>query len=139
MTLNEESDRPPEELAPLPDEALVIRGGLSAPETLLKNALEHHDDPANARGDFAISAWSLPDKSGDDLAHVASVPHPRIRETTVGRIRAAGYNVVRDEPPEGHALITLPRLPTDTDYMTISDLFDPPRLNPANVSQEQDV
>lgn len=107
-----------------------MRGGLSAPLTLAKNVLEHHDDPSNTRGDFAISACSLPDTSADDLARTCRVPHPRIRETTVGRLRAAGYDVVRDEPPEGHALIMLPRLPTDRDYVSISELFGPPRLSP---------
>jgi hypothetical protein len=130
MAPNEESSPLPEAPALLPDEAVVVRGGLSSPMTLAKNALGHHDDPANVRGDFAISACSLPNMSAEDLARIGQVPHPRIRETTVGRLRAAGYDVIRDEPPQGHALIMLPRLPTDRDYVTISALFDPPRLNP---------
>jgi hypothetical protein len=46
----------------------------------------------------------------------------------VGKIRAAGFDVVRDEPPGGHALIMLPRLPTDDDYVTISDLYVRPEM-----------
>jgi hypothetical protein len=49
----------------------------------------------------------------------------------VGKIREAGYDVVQDEPPEGHALIMLPKVPTDLDYQRISDIFGPPRPNPA--------
>jgi hypothetical protein len=76
MTSNEESPLLQEECAQLPDEAVVVRGGLSARETLLKNALQHHDDPAKG-GDFAISAWSLPAKSGDDLARIGRIPSPQ--------------------------------------------------------------
>ena len=115
----------------LPDAAVVIRFGLSAPDTLRKTALAHHDE----RGDFAISAVSLPDADAEALAHLGALLHPRIRETTVGRIRAAGYDVVPDPPPEGHALIMLPQLPTDTDWTTISDVFDPPQANPATLIQ----
>jgi hypothetical protein len=119
------------ETPPLPDEAVVIRFGLSAPETLRKTALAHHDE----RGDFAISAFSLPDADAETLAHLGALAHPRIRETTVGRIRAVGYDVVPDPPPDGHALIMLPRLPTDTDWTTVADTFDPPRQNPATETQ----
>jgi hypothetical protein len=119
----------------LPDAAVVVRGGLSAPRTLHRTALEHFDK----HGLFAISAASLPDMSADELAAVAQLPHPRIRETTVGAIRRAGHDVVPDEPPPAHALITLPRLPTDDDYMTIADLFGPPRPNPVTVEGGTDA
>jgi hypothetical protein len=118
--LDEENDR-------LPDGAVVIRFGESVPETLRKTALAHHDE----RGDFAISAVSRAGATADELASLGALAHPKIRETTVGRIRAAGYDVISDELPEGHALIMLPRLPADDDWTAISDLFDPPRLNPA--------
>jgi hypothetical protein len=93
----------------LPDEAVVMRFGVSSPDTLRKSALEHHDE----RGDFAISAFSLAEACAEDLARLGALPHRRIRETTVGRLRDAGYDVVPDPPPQGHALIMLPRLPTD--------------------------
>ena len=115
----------------LPDDAVVIRFGLSAPETLRKSALEHHDE----RGDFAISAFSLPGARAEDLARLGALPHPRIRETTVGRLREAGYDVIPDPPPEGHALIMLPRLPTHDDWGAVCDTFASPTLNPA-VEQE---
>lgn len=130
MTPNDEPARPPDpdqEPPRLPHEAVVVRFGASLPDTLRKTVLAHHDE----RSDFAISCVSLPDRSADDLARLGALPHPKIRETTVGMLREAGYDVVRDEPPEGHALVTLPRLPTDEDYVTISNLFGPPRLNPA--------
>lgn len=131
MTTNEDPAYPPasdQEQRGLPDEAVVIRFGLSAPDTLRKTALAHYDK----RGDLAISVVCRAGKTADELAARGTLPHPRIRQTTVGRIRSAGYNVIADEPPEDHALIMLPRLPTDDDWITISNLFDPPRENPAS-------
>ena len=129
MTPSEDPDPPSEATADqdrLPDDAVVVRFGLSAPDVLHKTALAHHDK----RGDFAISVASLPDRSADELARLGALRHPRIRETTVGRIREVGYDVVPDEPPEGHALIMLARHPADDDYETISNAFDDPRPNP---------
>jgi hypothetical protein len=115
-----------EEIARLPDEAVVVRFGVAAPDTLRKSALAQHDETS----DFGLSVVSLPGKSADELARLAGLRHPKIRETTVATIRRAGYEVVPDEPPEGHALIMLPRLPTDDDYQRVSDVFSPPRPNP---------
>lgn len=129
MTPDDESARasgPDQEPAPLPDDAVVVRFGLSSPETLRKTALAHHDE----HGDLAISVFSLPGRSSEELARLGGLLHSRIRETTVGAIRSPGYDVVRDEPPEGHALITLPRLPTDEDYMRIAETFGPSLPNP---------
>jgi hypothetical protein len=120
-----ESER---EAAPLPDEAVVMRFGVSTPETLHKTALAHHDKA----GDFAISARSLPGATADALARVEPrMGHAKLRETTVGALRAAGYDVIRDEPPPAHALIMLPRLPADDDYVVVSTTFGPARDNPA--------
>jgi hypothetical protein len=137
MTPNDDFARTEDAQQPsrLPDGAVVVRGGESSPRTLHKNALDHYDK----RGEFAISVASLPDMSADDLSVVAEIPHPKIRETTVGAIRELGYDVVRDEPPEGHALITLPRLPADGDYVTISDLLGPTRVNPATAQGGTDA
>jgi hypothetical protein len=124
----ESSTGPPGDICGLPDEAAVIRGGISTPETLHKTALAHRD----GHPDFAISCRSLPGMSADDLARVDPplVNYPRLRETTVGVLRKAGYDVVRDEPPPSHALITLPTLPADDDYVAISAAFSEPRENP---------
>jgi hypothetical protein len=120
----------------LPDEAVVVRGGLSTPETLHKTALAHHDE----HGYFAISARSLPSMAADDLARVTPpLAHRTLRETTVGAFRAAGYEVVPDEPPLAHALIILPRLPADEDYVTVSAVFGQSRQNPAYGEEQDDA
>jgi hypothetical protein len=130
MTADEEGHNQPREdtEAPLPDEAVVISCGLSTADTLRKTALAHYDD----QGVFAISARSLQGMTPDDLARVEPpLPQRRLRETTVGVLRVAGYDVIPDEPPPTHALIMLPRLPADEDYVAVSAIFGEPRENPA--------
>ena len=86
----------------------------------------------------AISARSLPGMTADDLASVEPpLVHPKLRETTVGELRAAGYDVTRDGPPPAYALIMLPRLPADEDYDTVSAAFSAPRENPAYGDREE--
>ena len=115
------------EASPLPIEAVVMRGGLSTPDTPLKTALRHFD----LHGEFAISCRSKPRMTADELAAIdPPIPAPRMRETTVGVIRGSGYDVVSDEPPPTHALIKLPLVPADDDYVTISALFSDERPNP---------
>lgn len=104
-----------------------MRGGLSTPETLWKTALRHFDTESV----FAISCRSKPDMTADELA---SVEPPTLglwlRETTVGTLRGAGYNVVPDEPPPAHALVMLPAVPADDDYLRVSAIFGDQRPNP---------
>jgi len=132
MTTDDDRERSTESLeeagSRLPDEAVVMRGGRSRPDTLSKTALAHYDEC----GDFAISVRSRPGATADDLARVdpPMITYARLRETTVGALRAAGYNVIPDEPPPAHALIMLPRLPTDEDYEAVSTAFGEPRANP---------
>jgi hypothetical protein len=112
----------------LPDEAVVVRGGLSTPETLHKSALAHFDE----KGVFALSVRSRPPMSAEELARVdPPMLHPRMRATTVGVLRRAGYDVIPDEPPPAHALIMLPGVPADDDYVTVSAIFGEPTSNPA--------
>src|SRR3954453_14452603 len=115
-----EPERDAETEISLPEEAVVVRGGLSAAETLAMTAFAHYD----VHGDFAISVRSKPGMTADEMAHVEpALPQPRLRETTVGDLRAAGYDVVRDEPPPTHALIMLDPFPADDVYVRIASIF----------------
>lgn len=135
-TDDDRTDEPDKGVGRLPDEAVVMRFGLSTPETLHKTALAHHDKA----GDFAISARSLPGATADALAKVEPrMGHAKLRETTVGALRAAGYDVIRDEPPPAHALIMLPRLPVDDDYVVVSATFGPARNNPGIAEEGDDA
>jgi hypothetical protein len=104
----------------------------STPETLQKTALRHYD----VHGEFAISVRSKEGLTANELAAIdPPLAYPRIRETTVGAVRAVGYDVVRDEPPPAHALVMLPSIPADDDYLKISSALGEPRDNPSYVKE----
>src|SRR4051812_15059853 len=96
----------------LPNEALVVRGGLNTPKQIEESIGLH---PSGVVG---VSVESAPGLTAAELA--ANLPHRRVGVTTVGRIRVAGGDVI---PTSGkspnHA--TLTGLPPDK----ISRLFTP--------------
>jgi hypothetical protein len=133
---NDEANAPEsdEERARLPDEAAVTRGGLSTAETLEATAVAHND----LYDVYAISVRAAMGMTADELALAPPpLPQPKIREATVGAIRKAGYDVVPDEPPPNHALIMLPALPADDDYLRITSILGPARPNPAFRKEQQ--
>jgi hypothetical protein len=136
MTTDESTPPEPdeEEEARLLDEAVVVRGGLSTAETLSKTALAHYD----VYDEYAVSVRSAPGMTADELAYVKPpLPQQNLRETTVGALRQAGFDVVRDEPPPKHALIMLEPVPTDDDYLRITAIFGTPRANPAYQKEDR--
>ena len=97
------------------------------PAVLETNAQTYYDE----FGEYALSVYSLPGRSADEIALLASLPHAKIRASTVGRLRAAGYRVVPSPGPPGHADLELPDPPTEDDWRALDALFDPPRRNSA--------
>lgn len=71
----------------LPDDALVVRGGLNSSDLLRKGTRLH---PSGVSG---VSVHSAPGASVAELA--IGIPNGQIGVTTVGRVRAAGGDVVR--------------------------------------------
>ena len=63
------------------------------------SAQSHFD----TQGFYALSVFSLPGISADVIAVRVPLRHSKIRESTVGRIRSAGYEVVSSAGPPGHA------------------------------------
>ena len=108
----------PSASAPLPDEALVVRGGRNTPKQI-EEGIDRHPS-----GVVGVSVESAPGLTVAELA--ANLPHGRVGVTTVGRVRAAGGDVI---PTSGrsptHA--TLTGLPPDE----ISRLLTPTEPNPA--------
>jgi hypothetical protein len=80
--------------------------------------------------------FSSPGRSADGIAVMASLPHSAIRESTVGRLREAGYDVVPSPGPPGHADLVFRDSPTGADWRTLDQIFDPPRPNPATMRDE---
>ena len=84
---------------PLPDDAHVVRGGRNTPE-LIDEKIDQHPS-----GVVGVSVESAPGLTVAELA--ANLPHGQVGMTTVGRVRAAGGNVI---PTHGrspnHATLT---------------------------------
>jgi hypothetical protein len=76
-----------EETGLLPDEALVVRGGRNRPEDIARAFGVH---PSGTTGVSVESAAGL---TLTELA--AGIPHGQVGVATVGRVRAAGGDVIR--------------------------------------------
>src|SRR4051812_24908033 len=97
----------------LPDEAGVIRGGRVGLTAALR---ESAADCFAKTGTCGLSVCSLPDLSAEEIAievGTGRLPHPTMRRSTVGALRAVGFDVV-PSGHYGHATLKLPDAPTDT-------------------------
>jgi hypothetical protein len=119
----------------LPDDAIVVRGGLMARETLDLSADNHHAEVLAERGEeeWALSVFSQPTDGVGAVCRRAGVAlsHSKIRVSTVGVLRAIGYDVIRDETYEtnGHCLLPLRPPPWDWGELTHAG-FLLPQENP---------
>lgn len=84
---------------PIPDEAVVVRGGRNRPEDIRRGTGTH---PAGVTGVSVECGIGVP------LTELASaVPHAQVGVTTVGAIRAAGGDVLRTSGRSpNHATLT---------------------------------
>lgn len=117
---------------PLPDDAVVVRGGLCEPHIVQKQAGREPD------GTFGLSVRSAPGMTPEELAREApAVLNGRIRVTSVRRIRALGpqFDVIPTTGqgyPEHHGTIVIPSRPVSDEHArAVSEAFDPPIPNPA--------
>jgi hypothetical protein len=83
---------------PLPDDALVVRGGVNTPEHVRKGMGTH---PSGVTG---ISVESAPGVTVEELA--GPIPHGKIGVTTVGRVRAGGDVIRTRGRSRNHATLT---------------------------------
>src|SRR5438046_3038630 len=85
------------------------------------------------RGYYALSAWSFAGRTPDEIARAVgtdSLPHARMRASTVGRLRANGFEVDKSEPPPGHVDIRLDGPLSDTSAVALEASFGAPLRNP---------
>jgi hypothetical protein len=78
---------------PLPDGALVVRGGVKHPWATLeaaRDALAMMGAPA-----VSVFAGDAATVSVEDLVDMGPIPHTSICISTVGRVRAAGFVIRR--------------------------------------------
>lgn len=85
---------PPQASEPIPDDALVVRGGQNSPE-LVRRGLGQH--PSGVSG---VSVHSSPGATVAELA--VGIPNGQVGVTTVGKVRAAGGNVIRTSGRSPH-------------------------------------
>lgn len=116
-------------MTPLPDEALVVRGGQNLPA----NFAQGSGVTVNAGGKIeGVSVNAAPDVSVQELTapnpHTGypGIPHNQIGVTTVGAIRASGGNVVPSPTRTNPYHATLSGLTPEQ----ASQLFRPTMKNP---------
>lgn len=111
-------------MPPLPDDALVVRGGLNSVELLESGSGVTVDAFGSL---FGLSVQSAPEKTVAELA--VGLPNRKVGVTTVGAVRAAGGEVTpdpsRDRPY--HCLAG------GISARTASNLLNPPVPNPSRV------
>jgi hypothetical protein len=118
---------------PLPDDAVVVRGGQGKAEDMKKNAEAH--EKANP-GEYALSGFCVPGLGADDTARFAReqgdfyMPQPTMRAITVGALAREGFSVRKDEPPPGHVAIMLSSPLVDAEIEQLSGMFGPIVDNP---------
>ncbi len=119
-------DMPEEQL---PNAAIVVRGGYMGVTSLKRSAYRHFDDPRTP-DEFAWSFWASDRKTADEVARDANFDNTHIRESTVGALRAAGFEPLRDTSRSDHVKVTLDGPPTDADCERVRSAFGKPRPNP---------
>jgi hypothetical protein len=118
----------------LPDEAIVIRGGVIK----MENIGSAFEICFREEGVYEISVCASRELDAISLARwvrerdpdCKRIPHSRIQQSTVGAIRAAGADVLLTEPPPGHYSIRFQAAPTDKQLVALVAAFDEPQPNP---------
>lgn len=107
-------------------DAVVVRGGKMKRRSLV-NAAERHN---LIRGGYAISVWCLPERTGEQIAaystEAVGLNYPDLRETTVGRLYEAGFEMTQTGK-RGHYTLWLPSPPSDSDWQRLDEIFSEPK------------
>ena len=108
----------------LPDDALIVRGGLNLPESLKIGTGVTIDSAGNLHG---LSVNSAPGKNVTELA--AGLPNRQIGVTTVGAVRAAGGEVEAKPTPWNSDHCQINGISAEV----MHNLLNPPVPNPSLV------
>lgn len=109
----------------LPDDAVVVRGAPMTLDLLRSSA----GRPVKRHGFYGLSMFAFPDADADEVARSARIPHEEICESTVGDIRAAGFEVERTFRKAGHCSLKFADEPTEEELATVLELFEPCKVN----------
>ena len=108
----------------LPDDALVVRGGVNTIELLKTGSGVTVDTASNLHG---LSVNSAPGKTVAELA--VGMPNRQIGVTSVGAVRAAGGEVIPHPTVQNPYHCQIEDISADAIHI----LLNPPDLNPSRV------
>jgi hypothetical protein len=120
-------------MGPLPDDALVVRGGQNLPESFAQGSGVSVDSGGKVQG---VSVNAAPGLSVKELTEpnpatgYPGIPHNRVGVTTVGKVRALGGDAVSSPRRNNPNHATLGRLTPEQ----ASSLFRPTVANPNRTS-----
>jgi hypothetical protein len=115
----------------LPDEAIVVRGGMMGSPSLRSNA----GVSSAELGIWAISVWAYPEQTAEEVAEEArrvdevALPQGKLRFSMAGRIRSAGYDLIATNQ-RGHYSLVVPAEPTEAVWDDLRSIFDETCRNP---------
>ena len=95
---------------------------------MLRSAEDEHEES----GIYGLSVWAANGKSLAELTSDCEMRNARVRKTTAGRIRHAGFQLLKTEPlDDDHYNVDLGTNPSTEVIARLVDVFDPPEPNPA--------
>lgn len=91
-------------------------------------------------GIYGLSCDCLPGYSRDQLARLVEYPNPKLRESTVGRVRNAGFEIfpAPTRRSRAHATLKLPDPLTEQDWERLEEIFDEPVDNIASLERGEE-
>jgi hypothetical protein len=105
----------------LPEGAIVIRCGHMKIEELEQSAQYYFD--THGEQEYALSFFSFAGRNVNYIARKARCPNSFIRTSTAGRIRGAGYQLVRTGKRAGHYSIFWSYRPSEEEWRAFRRLF----------------
>ncbi|GIT80159.1 hypothetical protein LLS1_18280 [Leifsonia sp. LS1] len=114
---------------PLPDDAIVVRGGIMLRASVEAAAVTNYRD----YGFYGVSTFAIPGLTASEIweksPKIAPPNYRRIRVTTAGAVRAAGFELSPTWESD-HFDIVLDNPPDETTWSKLDELFSPPTNQP---------
>jgi hypothetical protein len=120
-------------MTPLPDDAVVVRGGMNLPQNFVAGSAVTFDAGGKVQGVSVNAAASVSVKeltAPDPKTGYPGIPHKQVGVTSVGKVRALGGDVVPSPKKKNPSHATLSGLTPEQ----ASSLFRPTSQNPNRTS-----
>jgi hypothetical protein len=110
------------------DQRVVVRGGLLELPSLLIAMQQALDDPLVGRLELTVYVGNAGETAGDVAGRIPVLSgYRRLRQSTVRRLRDAGFDVV-DCEPDGHCQVVFDEV-DEVQLETFAQSFDEPEAN----------